>query len=166
MMINFHGGQCCGIKHISGFYANPDQKIWPKQESTKRSHDKNGESVRSDWDFCWEALPKQTYKERLVAYIDFLKRVRPSGAIELTLTADQVGGFYNWGPVLKELGFKKVVEFWNSNSSNKVFVYYLVYGGKDCAYNAYHSEDDDYDEDDYYDDDYYLDEYLDEEEGD
>lgn len=158
-MIKFHGGECCGIKHISGFYAHPGSGIWEKTESTKRSHDKIGDPVRSDWDFCWEALPEQTYKARLVAYIDFLKRVRPSGAVEVTLTADQVGGFYNWGPVIEELGFKKVVEFWNSNSSNKVFVYYLVYGGKDCAYNAYYNEDcDDEKEDDYDDDDFYIDE--------
>lgn len=151
MEIKFHGGECCGIKHISGFYCLPSDVAWQKEGSEKRNHDRHGDTVRSSWNFCWESLPKQTYRERLVAYIDFLERVRPSGAIELTLTSDQVG-LYGWGPVLEELGFQKVVEFWNSNSANKVCVFYLVYGGKKCAIEAYMDDYDDYDDDD---DDYY-----------
>ena len=159
MQIKFHGGECCGIKHISGFYCSPDHRVWEKSESTKRSHDANGETVQSNWNFCWEPLPEQTYKERLVAYLDFLKRVRPSGAVEVTLVDSQVN-LYGWGPVLEELGFKKVVEFWNSNSANKVYVYYLVYGGKECAIEAYENYEDD--EDDYCED---VDYYVNEEEG-
>jgi hypothetical protein len=145
MEIKFHGGECCGVKHISGFFSCPDQTAREKDESARRNHDKMGDTVRSDWNFCWESLPTQTYKERLVAYIDFLKRVRPSGAVELTLTDYQLG-MYGWKPVLEELGFKQVVSFWNSNSGNNVFVYYLVYGGKKCAIEAYNSPDDEEDD--------------------
>lgn len=149
MQIKFHGGLCCGIKHINGFYGQPSQTVWEKAETQKRHNDRYGDSFESRWDFCWEALPQQTNKERLIAYIDFLKRERPSGAIELTLLPEQLD-IYGWRPVIEELGFKKVVEFWNSNSGNKVFVYYLVYGGKKCAIEAYEDYENSYDEDDDY----------------
>ena len=149
MQIHFHGGECCGVKHITGFYSQPNDTAYPKPETDKRNHDANGDNVRSDWDFCWEPLPNQTYRERLVAYINFLKRVRPSGAIELTLTGCQLN-IYGWAPILAELGFKKVVEFWNSNSGDRVSIFYLVYGGKACAIEAYENYDGDDDDDDYY----------------
>lgn len=142
--IKFHGGECCGIKHITGFWGNPSDKHLAKAESKKRLNDASGDSVQSDWNFCWEALPQQTYKERLVAYIDFLKKARPSGLIEVSLTPIQLV-LYGWAPVLDELGFKKMCEFWNSNSAEKISVFFLVYGGKECAIDAYNEEYEDED---------------------
>jgi hypothetical protein len=130
MKITFHGGECCGVKHISGFSHDPTSKleayINPKPFSGAHP-DQNGASVNSAKNFFYGEAPKETEVERLDRYIAYLDKVRPFGVIEIVLCdykkswLDQTK---DWAPILLERGFVLVTDCINSNSGNRIYIYH------------------------------------------
>lgn len=72
-------------------------------------------------------LPEETRKERLVRYIDFIKKTRPGHIIEVVLvkSAYRWDDQSSWFPVLEELGFRIVNSNKNSNTGNIINVFHL-----------------------------------------
>ena len=129
MHLGFHGGKCCGIKVIYGFYDKPDVMLESLPKIKANNGDQYGESVYSDTRFFHEEAPEETATSRLDRYIEYCLKRRPSGIIEITL-ADSV--VFNqvavWGNILRKRGFRCVTKAFNSNSGNIVHVYHKVYG--------------------------------------
>ena len=133
MKIGYHGGKCCGIKTIFNMGYKPESLV-PKQAEIKYNDalhglDARGRLVNSAMDMYWgPELPEQSGKDRLIAYLEFLKVKRPSGLVEIAL-AETISDYTNqapWFPVLEELGFKCTARWKNSNSSNWCSTWHLV----------------------------------------
>lgn len=124
MKLTFHGGLCCGIKTLHGFYRHGTLCDAEVQEE-RRNNDKFGEDVSTEEPFFTDAAPEEDVVDRFKRLIEFCKKRRPKGAIDVTLVKSQQK---EWLPLLEEYGFKEVASFINSNSSNRVYVYYLTYG--------------------------------------
>lgn len=140
MKLVFHGGLCCGIKHIYGFRGKPDgiapalKKIkLPKTpwgtEQYERRHDATATPTRSDFSFFIDAAPKETYEQRLDRLLKFCDDKRPNGIIEVVLV-DTTYYYYSgnqytdWKPVLEKKGFKEVSSCRNSNSDHRIHVFH------------------------------------------
>lgn len=132
MKITFHGGECCGIRHISGFGTEPNAKL-SALEAIKYPGDRVAEAdtyglpVSSCFNVYTLDAPEETYVERLDRYLKFLDEFRPQGITEVTLADD--GTDYDnqlpeWEPLLLERGFVPVTNCYNSNSGNRVYVYH------------------------------------------
>jgi hypothetical protein len=107
---NYHGGSCCGMQHLSGFYTIPSWTDAQKKQFLQEGIDSvfdsfvegvaweereyNGENVRSIWRCC----------------------------IEVVLNEAQVG---YWAETLEAAGFKQVFSFLNHNSGNECHVFLL-----------------------------------------
>lgn len=129
MRLVFHGGKCCCIKTIYGFGTNPKAKVPAVEAKKSINPDQGGQHVNSDMDFFTDAAPDETYLERLDRLIEFCQRKRPHGIIEVALaTADCpcCNQVTVWKPLLEERGFKEVANCYNSNSTNRVHVFYLI----------------------------------------
>lgn len=138
--IQTHGGRCCGIKSIHGFYSGPNGPIAPKKRQRWEARtDIDGNSVSRGYNWYRPKRPKETYLQRLEEYIRYIKEKRPQGLIEITMTEYQLSGYqycysssekinYAWQPVLDRLGFKLVSKFTNSNTTKTVYVFHLTYG--------------------------------------
>lgn len=127
MHLGFHGGKCCGIKTIYGFFNHPyTDEEGALLATSANNNDANGHAVSSGMSFFHEAAPVEKPVERLDRYLKYLRRRRPSGIVEITLA---VGGCVDqkedWEPVLLDRGFRVVNSCKNSNSGNTVFVYHL-----------------------------------------
>lgn len=136
LQISFHGGHCCGIKTIKGFpYYKPGISFHDQepalQKTEAKNNDAHGTAFKSDSNFFTDEAPRESVEERFGRYIAFLKKRRPQGCVEVALARTAYGGWDQnklWWPLLKKHGFKKTVpEFLNSNSSNYVTIYHLVY---------------------------------------
>lgn len=143
---------CCGIKHIRDFTRSPDDYVYANQSS---GHDEDQSSSSPEpygnWDNHIPSLAgNHPAGEVFKALVEQIKERRPSGMITLNLVAEEdyhgwccedcngpkslwTGGsdfdyeqIENWHPLLTELGFDKVT-FKNSNSSNEIHHYTLVY---------------------------------------
>lgn len=129
MIISFHGGMCCGIKHIYDM-GNPDTMCSPITATKKRLyHDVNYTYSRQDLNFFTDEAPAETKLQRLDRYLAFLRDRRPGGIVEIVLVAqdDWYWKYSLWEPLLLERGFVKVgPEVFNSNSDNKIQVFHLI----------------------------------------
>ena len=127
MSISNHGGKCCGIKHIFGFYAL-DTVCSALVKANQNNKDANGHNVSSSDNFFTDEAPEEVLTDRFNRYVEYLKVRRPSGIVEVTL----VHGYQDdWVPILKKKDFKEVSNFYNSNSGNTVTIYHLcLYKGK------------------------------------
>lgn len=143
MDLVYHGGKCCGIKTIHGLGYKPEEMAYKLEALPKKTcNDVDGEDVSSDLRFYHLAAPEETKLERLKRYIQYCKERRPQGMIEIALASYSWGGYQDvWFPTLESLGFRKLIENKNSNTSNIISVWYL----------AYDEGADDEDDDDYYD---------------
>lgn len=143
MKLVFHGGKCCGIKTIYGFDAQSHNILnSPRNKKAKKTNDTFGYHVSSKIEFFTDAAPKEeTYLERLNRLITFCKYNRPAGMIEVALSSQVCHDYTeyshqsptqieHWGPILEEMGFKKVSTFKNSNTRRTISVYHLIYGGE------------------------------------
>ena len=132
LKISFHGGKCCGIRHIHGF------THWPLQESLEpellandefESLDRNGRDVSSATNVFYKAAPKESLYDRLSRYIEFLREFRPSGVVEVCLakSKDSFDQIAIHEAELFKHGFHLVTELlYNSNSKNVIRIYHLV----------------------------------------
>lgn len=133
MMLVFHGGECCGIKHIYGMGCHPGaihDKHDPNEHEAHDDEDQCGERVNSRLSFFNEDAPEETYVERLDRLIAFCRSERPQGIIEITLAVSpDLDRYYDqvtaWQPYLEARGFREVNSCMNSNSDNRVYVFHL-----------------------------------------
>lgn len=131
MRISHHGGKCCGIKVIHQLGASPEETQPPLTINGARCRkDAAGHDVSSLDNLFRGERPKEKQKDRFKAYLDFLADWRPSGMVEVSIVEKMAGGRMNyqerWVPILEKLGFKKVSEWYNSNSTNTVSCYHLI----------------------------------------
>jgi hypothetical protein len=136
MKITFHGGECCGIKHISGLGNDPERLVDeidnPKPDNDHAAYpDTSGREVSSDQNFFYGKAPKESCLNRLDRYIKYIDKVRPYGVIEIVLCDYRCAPWmahYNqipaWEPVLLKRDFVLVTPCFNSNSDNKIFIYH------------------------------------------
>lgn len=150
----FHGGMCCAVKTLYGFtydYQSDLSKCMSVAEKKITNHDSNGMSVTSDMDFFTDEAPTESYEDRLKRLIEFCKRRRPQGIIEATLILESTSWTQTkWVPILESYGFTLSCKGRNSNSSNVVGVFHLVYGDQepmdyDDEYDIDDEEEEDYD---------------------
>lgn len=125
LRLSHHGGKCCGVKTIHGFYDNLPSDFEPEllEDKSGRSKDTVGIDVHTNDRVFFPYAPEETVSSRLDRYIDFLKEHRPSGLVEVYLAESQRG---TWEKELLNRGFHSVVSFKNSNSGNVVILYHLI----------------------------------------
>lgn len=125
MRCTFHGGMCCGIKHIRGFN-EPSDMVQPQPKTGLKNEDSFGYPVNTEMDFFTDEAPKETALDRLDRILAFIKKRRPSGIVEVVLAK---GKYMNqpasWEKILFDRGFSEINRCKNSNSSNTVIVYHL-----------------------------------------
>jgi hypothetical protein len=109
-----HGGSCCGVTHIVNFGDVATKRVAINQiRSTISDH----QEEYSEEDYDDEGEPyENNYRKRAHLYEATL--------IDVQLTAND----NRWAKALKEVGFKPVSRFLNSNSGNVVTVFHLNYG--------------------------------------
>ena len=135
MKIGLHGGDCCGVKHISGLFYSPNTVLCAREKLARgktsfgvnkfgpANNDMRRKNDFSDADFFNEKALKETAGRRLTRMVKFIKKHRPHGVIEVVISSYQC----EWRPSLKRRGFKLVSEAVNSNTGSTIFVYHLVY---------------------------------------
>ena len=102
-----HGGGCCGIIHLHDFCVNG-----PRCETCKIP-----EKAKT-----WEEGLRLFIEKTVIKYYN-IDSPTWNCLVEVVLTEEQIDS--GWGPVLDKLGFKRVTEFYNSNSGNTCAVFYL-----------------------------------------
>lgn len=127
MYLSFHGGFCCGVKHLFGFLTSPKTTITINHEFFKKYEDDCNKYSIHDWliNDLIGSLKKnksgiKTNKDLLKFYIDYIGEGQ---CIEVCLIQYQKR---RWKETLFEFGFKQITTFKNSNSKNTVYVYHLV----------------------------------------
>jgi hypothetical protein len=150
MHLRYHAGHCCGVKTIEGFYSGPDDSLIKmeayvpsvtlpgygdryhvqslkesEKEFTYTKFDKSGLPVTSMDRFYVRERPQEPARDRLKAYLDYLKEVRPEGMVDCYLIDTQVT---KWHAELTKHGFKAVNRWRNSNSHYYITCYQLCYG--------------------------------------
>lgn len=138
MDITFHGGACCGVKHIKNLGFSPSTTIgvcygegrWKDEDYEEEGpYDPtaDGDSFESCDSFFADKRPEETYEQRLRAYVDYIAKWQPGCVVEVVITRS---GHYNqdaWKPVLKDIGFRSVTgPFKNSNSGVLLEIFHLV----------------------------------------
>jgi hypothetical protein len=132
MRISLHGGNCCGVKHIHDLGYYPSIPLAARKAIKMTSfgqipgvgtNDMMYRNSRGKCDFFNEAAPQESAKERFNRFVEFIKKNRPKGIIEVILNGMQNA----WIPILKEHGFEKVSSGKNSNTYSTIFIYHLVY---------------------------------------
>lgn len=122
MKLFHHGGLCCGITSIYGFYAKPEHEIASK---TASDVDKYFRVVdyKLDSRGCatWEILPQEKAIDRFDRYVKAVEAKRPQGIIEVVLMDFQQ---LYWKQVLLDYGFVQVNKAKNSNSGNTIYVWH------------------------------------------
>lgn len=114
MSTKTHGGDCCGISHVYGlnYLSNSQGRL---------------KSSRKSWflDQC-----NYAYRMNARRRIGLFWNCNPDSpdltgnhSIQVTLQHQQL---HKWKTILQELGFEKVYEFTNANSSNVVSVWMTV----------------------------------------
>jgi len=131
MILGFHGGKCCGIKHIHGLGYQPLIEVQPaiEEKVPEKNADQYGHTVSSYDNFFTDTAPAETTLERFDRYLAFCDKRRPYGIIEVTVIRTggaKTGQVDTWRPYLEERGFKEVSNCHNSNSGNRVFVFHRM----------------------------------------
>lgn len=142
MHLSYHGGQCCGIKTIWGFWYHPDQNAQELEAIGLTDDDANGNPVRSSDRFYHLSAPEETWLQRFKRYLAYCDERRPRGIIEVVLADNQCGvdALALWAPVLLKHGFKLVNSNVNSNSENTCYVYHR--NSNESGKDSYDYEDD------------------------
>lgn len=123
MEVYLHGGKCCGIKHIFGLGDYPSDDEDRKLKTTQLPTEANS-YMNSTATFYWPDAPEETKGERFDRYVEFIKKTRPSGVIEVVLSLSQLGG---WQEFVEDRGFVRVTTASNSNSHGNIHIYHLSY---------------------------------------
>lgn len=129
MIITYHGGGCCGIKHIKGMGSQGyKDKLWSAVAAPTRDFDSTLNLTYQN--IYREAMPAETGLDRLKRYIAFY-RVGSAyrGILEIVLATSPYEAHnqvLEWRDTLLELGFKEVSVCRNSNSMNHIHVFHLI----------------------------------------
>lgn len=126
MKLGLHGGLCCGVKTIYGFFDSPLLSLSAIGSSKPLNKDKYGNNFSTTESFFTGEAPYERYKDRLARYIAFCKKTRPQGMLEVILiVGDQTDP---WEEILLDHGFKVYVPDWkNSNTGHTLRLYNLIY---------------------------------------
>ena len=128
MYMTYHGGRCCGIKHIWGMTNEPAQILTPQAAL-------NDSGIGWSHSQYSHPRPKEAASDRLDALVDFARCNWPEHIIEVVVAdTGYTKQAQNWSDALIERGFKEVNRNINSNSTNTVVVYHLNLNDKDVAY--------------------------------
>lgn len=144
----FHGGDCCGIKHIYNLSFGPDMETgaleeWNPKTDLNISHrydEKDYGEAEEEWDDITDGcatlgmrwyFPKrkrETLGQRVKAYVKWADEQREGQVIEIVLGLGDEFNQKAWVPFIEKLGFKLVTLFENSNSGNTVGIFHRVTG--------------------------------------
>lgn len=134
MRIGFHGGMCCGVKHILYLGQSPLFEhvaiAGSRDDEDDHPWDPTADGDTFDSNDNWFDLdaPKETGDKRLKRYLDFIAEYQPSCLVEVVIGVDECGyDQSSWIPVLEKHGFKAVTDFRNSNSGVELRAYHLVF---------------------------------------
>lgn len=119
--VSYHGGACCGIKHIWNLPHFPSTELSRKGKH-KAGPNEAQQYYRGSASFFPIAAPQEKASDRLNRIIDYIKSRRPGGIIEIVLASWQLLG---WREHLKSIGFVEVNKVRNSNSNSTIHVYHL-----------------------------------------
>lgn len=130
----YHGGQCCGIKHLYGFQQSSKDKM-PKMEKWVRKYKPDCRCINDAYGingpFFQIEAPAETALKRFKRLVDHWKLKINNGILEVVLADNakytNIGlqQTENWGEHVLAAGFKLVSSCKNSNSSNRINVYHL-----------------------------------------
>lgn len=134
LQLMHHGGLCCGVKTIHGFGYGESFDSTQSAITEIPPYVTDGTYLSYGKSFFYKTAPVETALERLDRYLAYLKKKRPGGLVEVTLTDNDPTGKGRpsgvsqmaWQPILEERGFKSVNSFRNSNSGAVVTVFHLV----------------------------------------
>lgn len=142
---------CCAIKHIRDFTSHPENAFYLDPQGHDEDQSSSAPKPYDNWAYELKETPENA-GEAFKAIVAHIKDRRPSGMITCNLVEERCelddyccedcNGLYEdweedcplfddsqiraWQPIMDKLGFIKVV-FLNSNSSNKIHHYTLVY---------------------------------------
>lgn len=87
MYLIFHGAKCCAIRHIFSMGQNPEEMLpeYKPAEQKNSTPDTCGENVHSGHEMQYGKRPSETRTERLKFFIEYLKKNRPGGIVEICL---------------------------------------------------------------------------------
>lgn len=107
MYYNEHGGQCCGISHVSDFGDN----------DTDVHLNSHLDELKSDFNYVtWDGIIKNQLSNG-------------NHIVEIVLTDDQLRSRNNfWLKELKKRRARRVTRFLNANSGNMVNIFHLKIG--------------------------------------
>lgn len=122
MYLAFHGGACCGIKHIHALGYSPTALAATQPVMSAPTYWDSYQTIYRD-----KSFPTETYLDRMKRLLLYAKATWPQHMIEVTTASRSFmsGQTQNWDAALLELGFVRGHEWTNSNSSNKVRLYHL-----------------------------------------
>lgn len=132
MDLMYHTGYCCGVKQIWGFGPAPKALLDAIPKPAKPQELSEASTLRRV--YTHENIPAETAEARLGRYVKYVIQKWPGHLIEACLIVEPstFKGYENqkaWIPIVEEMGFHKVNEFKNSNTSNTIGVYHLVVKG-------------------------------------
>lgn len=135
----YHGGHCCGIKHLFGFQQNPTDQMF-KMEKWVRKLKPDGSALYDsngiNGPFFQLEAPAETALERFNRFVDHWKLKIDNGILEVVLADNaqytNIGlqQTEKWGEHVLAAGFKRVSSCKNSNSTNRINVYHLCKDAK------------------------------------
>lgn len=130
----YHGGHCCGIKHMYNFTQKPSDKM-SKLEKWVRKVKANGEYIYDsngiNGPFFQLEAPAETALKRFKRLVEHWNLKINNGILEVVLadnatyTNSGLQQTEHWGEHVLAAGFKLVSSCKNSNSSNRINVYHL-----------------------------------------
>lgn len=131
MYLLHHGGYCCGIRELVGFYKGPTDILSPFSVDLPKIQEfaKNGTKLfyavdRNSQVTCPVFKETMTAEERLSEYLKTLDQFNPSGLVSCALTDQQ---YLYWHDTLTKYGFKVASEFKNSNTLRTIRSYHLIF---------------------------------------
>ena len=113
LIINGHGGSCCGINHIWDF---------PAGYSFSATIAEKVEFIRQAVSNCL-----RQYADNRDRFYGEFDEDKWHMAIEVVLVSGQLS---TWQEALLEVGFTRIYEFPNSNSGNTCYIFMLTTGDR------------------------------------
>ena len=126
----YHGGHCCGIKHLHGFQQKPTDKLPILKRYVYKYHPDG--TIAGENHYFQSGAPAQTALERFDLFVKDWKNRITNGILEVALadnaTYNNIGyqQSMHWREIVEKAGFKEVTNCYNSNSGNRVTVFHLT----------------------------------------
>lgn len=128
LSLRYHGGHCCGVKHLASFEGiKPDSLLSEVSLGDPMFLTSTGfyYLLPGAWQNSARTFPREIAVLRLYRILDYAVNISSAQRIEVTLIERQKE---QWEPILLEMGFKQVGEdTLNSNTGQLISTYWLVY---------------------------------------